>query len=62
MPTHELILTDTWFICHDTDLQTIHYGFCQAGTQLDSGQEIIELFSDIDSYIERLTELGVESE
>lgn len=62
MPIHELILTDTWFIGRSSDNQIIHYGFCQTETRLDSGQEIIELFNDENSYIKRLVELGIDLE
>lgn len=62
MPIHELILTDTWFIGRAVDNQIIHHGFCQAGTRLDSGQEIIELFNDENSYTEKLIELGIDLE
>ncbi len=62
MPIHELVLTDTWFIGYSDTNTVIHHCFCPANTQLDSGQEFIELFDNEEDYLIRLSELNINIE
>lgn len=59
MPIYTLITKDTWFIGYNEDKSTIHYCYCEANTQLDSGQEFIELYESELEYTNRLIELGI---
>jgi hypothetical protein len=62
MPIHTLILEDTWFIGYNDDKTVIHYCYCEPDTQLDSGQEFIELFDNEEDYLIRLSELNINIE
>jgi hypothetical protein len=62
MPIHELITQNTWFIGRASDNSVVHYFQVEENTQLDSGQEIIELFNSEEEYLARLLELGISLE
>jgi hypothetical protein len=49
----------TYFIAHNGD-DIIHYGSYEEGQTFDSGQPIIETFTDKQEWIERLKELNVD--
>ena len=59
MPIHEFITQNTWFIGRASDNSVVHYFQVEENTQLDSGQEIIELFNLEEEYLARLLELGI---
>ena len=59
MPIHEFITQSTWFIGRASDNSVVHYFQVEENTQLDSGQEIIELFNLEEEYLARLLELGI---
>ena len=60
--SHQTVTQDTWFIAHNESLTVIHYGFCPTGTELDSGQPIIEEFDDEEDWLIRLDKLGITPE
>ena len=62
MPIHEFITQNTWFIGRASDNSVVHYFQVEENTQLDSGQEIIELFNSEEEYLTRLLELGISPE
>ena len=51
---------DTYFISHGAD--SVHHGFVEAGTNLDTGQPTLEKFDTEAKYLARLKQLGVEPE
>jgi hypothetical protein len=59
MPIHEFITQNTWFIGRASDNSVVHYFQVEENTQLDSGQEIIELFNSEEEYLGRLAEIGI---
>jgi len=49
-----------YMIAHNSD--TVHYSQLSAGQSFDSGLTNIETYTDSDQWIERLQELGVDTE
>lgn len=48
--------TDTWFAAHSDSV--FHFGFSEAGTHIDTGQPILQLFSTEDelaAYLGKIT-------
>tara|TARA_R110000796_G_C14500872_1_gene428857 strand:- start:65 stop:247 length:183 start_codon:yes stop_codon:yes gene_type:complete len=50
---------DTWFICRNEDLTVIHYFFNPANNEMDTGQPIVEEYTNEADWLERLKELGI---
>jgi len=50
---------DTWFIARNEDLTIIHYGFAPKGTDIDTGQPIVEEFDNEADWLARLLELNI---
>jgi hypothetical protein len=48
-----------WFLCHN-GIDIFHYGFVEAGTALDSGQPIIELFDTEQQLIDELEKYNID--
>jgi len=53
---------DMWFICRNEDLSVIHYFFNPANNEMDTGQPIIEEYTNEADWLERLKELGITPE
>lgn len=53
---------DMWFICRNEDLTVIHYFFNPANNEMDTGQPIVEEFTNEADWLERLKELGITPE
>jgi len=49
----------TWYIAHDND-KTFHYGVCEVGTNLDTGQPYLEEYYTEKEWIDRLAEFNIE--
>jgi hypothetical protein len=52
------VTEDTWFIAHN-GVDVFHFGFTPEGTQLDTGQPILETFDNEKEYLERKQELNI---
>tara|TARA_R110000823_G_scaffold306847_1_gene429352 strand:+ start:1057 stop:1236 length:180 start_codon:yes stop_codon:yes gene_type:complete len=50
---------DIWFICRNEDLTVIHYFFNPANNEMDTGQPIVEEYTNEADWLERLKELGI---
>ena len=53
---------DMWFICRNEDLTVIHYFFNPANNEMDTGQPIVEEYTNEADWLERLKELGITPE
>ena len=53
---------DMWFICRNEDLTVIHYFFNPANNEMNTGQPIIEEYTNEADWLERLKELGITPE
>lgn len=53
---------DMWFICRNEDLTVIHYFFNPANNEMDTGQPIVEEFTNEADWLARLKELGITPE
>lgn len=53
---------DMWFICRNEDLTVIHYFFNSANNEMDTGQPIVEEYTNEADWLERLKELGITPE
>ena len=53
---------DMWFICRNEDLTVIHYFFNPANNEMNTGQPIVEEFTNEADWLERLKELGITPE
>jgi len=53
---------DMWFICRNEDLTVIHYFFNPANNQMDTGQPIVEEYTNEADWLARLAELGITPE
>jgi hypothetical protein len=51
-----------WFICRNEDLTVIHYFFNPANNQMDTGQPIVEEYTNEADWLIRLAELGITPE
>ena len=49
----------TWYIAHDNET-IVHYGVCEIGTNLDSGQPYLEEFLTEQEWLDRLSEFDIE--
>ena len=58
----QIVNIDTWFIAKNEDNSVIHYGYCPANTELDTGQPIVEEYDNEADWLVRLTELGITPE
>ena len=52
---------DTWFIARNEDNSIIHHGFAAQGTDLSTGQPIIEEFENKENWIDKLNELNIDT-
>ena len=50
---------DTWFIARNEDSTIVHYGFAPEGTDIDTGQPVVEEFNNRADWLARLLELGI---
>ena len=50
---------DTWFIARNEDSTIVHYGFSPKGTDIDTGQPVVEEFNNKADWLARLLELGI---
>lgn len=57
-----IVEQDTYFIARNNNNSIIHYGFAGVGTDLSSGQPIIEIFLIEQEYKNRLIELNINIE
>ena len=53
---------DMWFICRNEDLTVIHYFFNPANNEMDTGQPIVEEYTNESDWLIRLKELGITPE
>ena len=53
---------DMWFICRNEDLTVIHYFFNPANNEMDTGQPIVEEYTNEADWLARLKELGITPE
>tara|TARA_R110000787_G_C13185972_1_gene422422 strand:- start:170 stop:352 length:183 start_codon:yes stop_codon:yes gene_type:complete len=53
---------DMWFICRNEDLTVIHYFFNPANNEMDTGQPIVEEYTNEADWLIRLKELGITPE
>ena len=51
---------DTYWIARSEDNSVIHYGLVLIGDIMETGQPILESFTDKQEWIARLSELGIE--
>lgn len=48
----------TWYIAHN-NADTVHYGLCEKGTNLDTGQPELEKFYNESEWLERLKDFNI---
>lgn len=51
----------TWWIAHSNG-STCHYGLIQTNQQVTTGQSILEDYTDVSTFIQRLIDLGEQIE
>ena len=53
-------IEDTYWIIKNNDNSIIHYGLVTVGSNVESGLDNFEVFTIKESWVDRLTNLGVE--
>jgi hypothetical protein len=68
MSVKKVVEKDTWFIAHNQAKvlfvrvgkpSVVHYGFCLAGTELDSGQPIIDSYYNEEDWLLQLAKWDI---